>query len=65
MLIHWPTIITAMMFPVLMYVYSRLSKREECEMLGRFGAEYLRYMEQTPMFAERRRKTQCESFCLT
>lgn len=50
MLIQWPTIITALMFPVLIYVYYRLSKREENEMLILFGDEYRRYLENTPMF---------------
>lgn len=50
MLIQWPTIITALMFPVLLYVYYRLSKKEESEMLVQFGDEYMRYMKRTPMF---------------
>ncbi len=50
MLIQWPTIITAAMFPVLIYVYYRLSKREEEEMIKAYGDEYRRYMEKTPMF---------------
>ncbi len=50
MLIQWPTIITAAMFPVLIYVYYRLSKREEEEMIKTYGDEYRRYMEKTPMF---------------
>jgi len=50
MLIQWPTIITALMFPVLIFVYYRLSKREEGEMLKQFGDEYRRYMENIPMF---------------
>jgi protein-S-isoprenylcysteine O-methyltransferase Ste14 len=50
MLIQWPTIITALMFPVLVYVYYRLSKREEYEMIKIFGDEYKKYMEKTPMF---------------
>lgn len=53
MLIQWPTIITAVMFPVLFYVYYRLSKREESEMIITFGDEYKRYMEKTPMFISR------------
>lgn len=50
MLIQWPTIITALMFPVLVYVYFRLSKREEREVSQIFGDEYRSYMEKTPMF---------------
>jgi protein-S-isoprenylcysteine O-methyltransferase Ste14 len=50
MLIQWPTIITALMFPVLVYVYFRLSKREEREVLKIFGDEYRSYMKKTPMF---------------
>jgi len=50
MLIQWPTIITALMFPVLVFVYYRLSKREESDMIKMFGDEYKRYMERTPMF---------------
>lgn len=50
MLIQWPTIITALMFPVLVYVYYRLSQREEKEVLKIFGDEYRRYMKKTPMF---------------
>lgn len=50
MLIQWPTIITALMFPVLVFVYYRLSKREEGEMLKQFGDEYKQYMEIVPMF---------------
>ena len=50
MLIQWPTIITALMFPVLVFVYYRLSKREEVEMIRQFGDEYRKYIEKVPMF---------------
>lgn len=53
MLIQWPTIITALMFPVLFFVYYRLSKREEGDMIELFGDEYKHYMERTPMFIPR------------
>ncbi len=56
MLIQWPTIITAAMFPVLIYVYSRLSKREEEEMIKFYGDEYRQYMEKAPMFIPRLKK---------
>jgi len=50
MLIQWPTIITGLMFPVMIFVYYKLSKREEADMIGNFGERYRRYMEKTPMF---------------
>ena len=50
MLIQWPTIITAFMFPVLVFIYYHLSKREEGEMIKTFGEGYKRYMESVPMF---------------
>lgn len=53
MLIQWPTVITALMFPILIYVYYSLSKREEKEVLVLFSEEYKRYMEKTPMFIPR------------
>ncbi len=56
MLIQWPTVITALMFPVLVFVYYQLSKREESDMIKMFGDEYKRYMERTPMFIPRPRR---------
>ena len=50
MLIQWPTIITALMFPVLVFIYYRLSKREEEEMIRTFGDEYQKYRVRVPMF---------------
>ena len=50
MLIQWPTIITALMFPVLVFIYYRLAKREEVEMIKTFGDEYQQYRGKVPMF---------------
>ncbi len=49
-LLQWPTLPTLVMFPILVYVYSRLAKREEQEALSIFGDDYGRYMEMTPAF---------------
>ncbi len=31
------------MFPILVYIYARLARREEKEVLKEFGEEYVRY----------------------
>ena len=56
MLIQWPTIITALMFPVLVFIYYRLSKREEEEMIRTFGDEYQKYRVRVPMFIPKYRE---------
>ncbi|MBI5599236.1 MAG: isoprenylcysteine carboxylmethyltransferase family protein [Deltaproteobacteria bacterium] len=53
LLIQWPTIITVLMWPVLILAYYRLAKREEKEMEKEFGAGYRKYMEEVPMFMPR------------
>lgn len=50
MLVQWPTIITLIMFPILIITYLKLSKREEKVMIEKFGDEYLVYMDSTPAF---------------
>jgi len=50
MLIQWPTIITAAMWPILMLMYYRLARREEKEMASHFGNRYVTYRQQVPMF---------------
>jgi protein-S-isoprenylcysteine O-methyltransferase Ste14 len=49
-LIQWPTLLTLIMFPVLIWVYSHLARREEKEALAEFGEPYARYAENTPRF---------------
>ncbi len=53
-LVHWPTIPTLMLFPVIVWAYYRLAKREETEMVARFGKAYAEYRERVPMFFPRR-----------
>lgn len=53
LLIQWPTIITAMMWPVLIFAYHRLSRKEEAEMEKEFGEAYRRYKEKVAMFIPR------------
>ena len=49
-LLQWPTVLTLLMFPVLLVMYGRLAVTEESEMRARFGAEFERYAARTPRF---------------
>ncbi|MDX1251510.1 MAG: isoprenylcysteine carboxylmethyltransferase family protein [Gammaproteobacteria bacterium] len=55
-LLQWPTILTLLMFPVLVYMYVRLARREEREVATEFGAAYARYADATPAFIPRLRQ---------
>jgi protein-S-isoprenylcysteine O-methyltransferase Ste14 len=52
-LLQWPTLLTLVMFPVLLAMYGRLSITEEAEMRARFGDEYDRWASRTPRFVPR------------
>jgi protein-S-isoprenylcysteine O-methyltransferase Ste14 len=52
-LFQWPTLITLIMFPILVTMYVKLAKREEREVLEEIGEPYLRYMAATPAFVPR------------
>ena len=49
-LLQWPTLVTLAMFPVLVYMYVRLARREEQDALAQFGDEYRGYMQRTAGF---------------
>jgi len=49
-LLQWPTLVTLAMFPVLAYMYARLARVEERDVIAEFGEEYLRYSSETPAF---------------
>ena len=52
-LLHWPTLLTIILFPILIVIYYRLALKEEKELTTNFRTEYLKYMEQTPRFIPR------------
>jgi protein-S-isoprenylcysteine O-methyltransferase Ste14 len=52
-LVQWPTILTLIMFPILVWVYKKLARREERDTLAEFGEEYSRYMAKIPGFIPR------------
>ena len=45
-----PTLLTLLMFPMLLLMYGRLARSEEREMETRFGEVYRHYAERTPRF---------------
>jgi len=49
-LLQWPTILTLLMFPVLVWMYVRLAHQEEREAIAEFGDAYRKYMESVPGF---------------
>jgi methanethiol S-methyltransferase len=49
-LVQWPTLLTLLMFPVLVVMYVRLARREERDALASFGTAYAQYASQTPRF---------------
>lgn len=52
-LFQWPTLLTLLMFPILVTMYVRLARREEREVLAEFGETYARYAANTPAFFPR------------
>lgn len=52
-LLQWPTLITLIMFPILVFMYVRLAKSEERDTLAQFGDAYRRYMDEVPAFIPR------------
>jgi protein-S-isoprenylcysteine O-methyltransferase Ste14 len=52
-LLQWPTLLTLLMFPILVWMYVRLAWREEREVRAEFGDAYARYAAATPGFFPR------------
>jgi protein-S-isoprenylcysteine O-methyltransferase Ste14 len=55
-LLQWPTLLTLIMFPVLVWVYARLAMAEEHDSIAEFGSEYERYRARTPAFIPKLRQ---------
>ena len=53
-LLQWPTLITLLMFPMLIWVYVRLAHAEERDAEARFGERWREYAARTPGFIPQR-----------
>ena len=52
-LLQWPTLLTLLMFPVLVVMYARLAHNEEQESGRRFGQAWQEYAQHVPRFIPR------------
>jgi methanethiol S-methyltransferase len=52
-LFQWPTLVTLAMFPILVFMYVHLARREERDAQAEFGDAYSRYAANTPAFFPR------------
>lgn len=48
--VHWPTVFSVVLFPVIVLVYVRLARSEEKKMVQTFGDAYRDYQRRVPMF---------------
>ena len=49
-LVQWPTLLTVLMAPVMLYAYVHLARVEERRAEAEFGEEYKEYVRNTPAF---------------
>ncbi|WP_315121145.1 isoprenylcysteine carboxylmethyltransferase family protein [uncultured Clostridium sp.] len=50
MILEWATLPMLIMWPFIIWMYYRLAKKEEKDMIEEFGEEYIMYMKKTKMF---------------
>ncbi len=55
--LQWPTILTLVMFPILVWMYTRLAKGEEKEAQKEFGVVWDEYAQKTPAFIPHSKKS--------
>jgi Putative protein-S-isoprenylcysteine methyltransferase len=50
MMVEWVTLPLLILYPVMVFMYVRLAKKEEQDMIEEFGTDYQNYMSRTKMF---------------
>lgn len=55
-IVHWPTIFSVALYPIIVIAYTWLARKEEREMLEKFGDQYRTYQARVPMFFSRLRE---------
>lgn len=50
MMVEWATLPLLILYPVMVYMYVRLAKKEERDMIEEFGLDYQDYIKRTKMF---------------
>ena len=51
--VHWPTLFSVGLFPVIVLAFTWLARKEERAMLDQFGQDYRTYQDQVPMLVPR------------
>lgn len=62
-LLQWPTLLTLVMYPILVFMYVRLARHEEADARRQFGETYDQYARSIPAFIPRMagaNKTTCQ-----
>lgn len=59
--LQWPTLLTLIMFPILVTMYVRLARSEKREVRMEFGEAYARYAAMTPAFFPHLRRKPVEA----
>ena len=52
--VHWPTLFSVGLFPLIVLAFTWLARKEERAMLDQFGEAYREYRQHVPMFVPRR-----------
>ncbi|HAB54611.1 MAG TPA: isoprenylcysteine carboxyl methyltransferase [Ignavibacteriales bacterium] len=48
--VHWPTLFSVGLFPIIVFAYYCLARKEEQKVIEQFGEKYLEYKRHVPMF---------------